>query len=72
MNLSDPLPAPDAILSRPDTRSAECIDLGIKLVISHGRDFAHQYLRDQGIGSTTILRVLGPEGHRRKPQYREV
>lgn len=64
------LPAPSAILSRPDSRTAACIEAGVKLVTSHGRDVAHRYLREQGIGSATILRVLGPDGHRRKSAHR--
>lgn len=65
MDLSIPLVEPAAQPRADDTTSA-AIDVGVKLITSHGKDVAQQYLLDHGVEAPTIARVLGPDGHRRK------
>ena len=68
MDLSIPLAEPVDLSPRPDAATCAAIDVGVKLITSHGKDAAHQYLLDQGVDAATIARVLGPDGQRRKPQ----
>lgn len=58
-------PPQQYFLSRPDVDTAAIVETGIAILQQQGRSAAEAYLREQGIGIHTRLRVLSASGYRR-------
>lgn len=65
MTANPPKSSPQHFLSRPDVATAAIVETGIAILHAEGRLAAEAYLRQQGIGSSMMLRLLSASGHRR-------